>query len=123
MLSIDTAGNEVHNINWTCYKINGNQLLFQSYEKVSIGRYGYSNYYWISGVQHQNITPAGDLGTGQSAELLLNSATDVSTTEYAQMELSVKERRTIIQNNKTNVKTSGPVTARSRAWPLSRFGH
>ena len=123
LLSIDSAGNEKHNINWTCYKINGNQLLFQSYERVTIGRYGYSNYYWIEGTQHENITPNGSLDNGESAELLLNVATDLSTPEYAQMELSVKEKRTITLNNRTTVKTSGPVTARSRAWPLSRFGH
>lgn len=125
LLSIDTVGSEIHNINWTCYKINGNQLWFQSYEKVYIKKINavVTDMYQFDKTVHQNITATGELDSGQSAELLLNVATDLSTPEYAQMELSVKERRTITQNNKTTVKISGSATARSKAWSLSRFGH
>lgn len=115
---------KIVNVSWYCYKVNGTDLKFKSYEKIKIGPPLIGTQWLIANISHTSMSPEGTI-EGQNISSILNWAEGETTmnSAWAKMKLNFKDKRTYHWKGILRTRYSPDINA-ARSWGVYELlGH
>ncbi|NQX31802.1 hypothetical protein HQN85_08700 [Pedobacter boryungensis] len=109
---------KIVNVSWYCYKVNGKNLRFKSYEKVKIEPPIMGTQWLVADITHTSMSPEGSI-EGQGISPILNWSQGETTmnSAWAKMKLNFKDKRTYYWKGILRTRYSPDINA-ARAWGI-----